>query len=127
MVKSDMHAAWGWGIIFSIFTHLLLVTTPIDQRQRLPNECLLLVIQAFVSDLKTLRKLLLVNCFFLNAAVPLMLDDPLQAWDMLGTNPEVPSAEKMMGLSLPRRKDSDKDEDDDGDDEDEDEDLQDDD
>lgn len=31
-----------------------------------------------------------------------MLDDSLQAWDMLGKNPEVPSAEKMVGLSLPR-------------------------
>ncbi|KAF9315907.1 hypothetical protein BG003_002549 [Podila horticola] len=70
-----------------------------DQKeQRLPNECLLLVIQSFALDLRTLHKLLLVNRFFLHAVVPLMLDDPIQAWDMLDKGPKVPSAEKMMGL-----------------------------
>ncbi|KAG0031887.1 hypothetical protein BGZ82_006749 [Podila clonocystis] len=70
-----------------------------DQKeQRLPNECLLLVIQTFASDLKTLRKLLFVNRFFLSAVVPLMLDDPIEAWDMLEKGPNVPSAEKLMGL-----------------------------
>ncbi|KAF9383781.1 hypothetical protein CPB97_006180 [Podila verticillata] len=70
-----------------------------DQKeQRLPNECLLLVIQTFASDLKTLRKLLLVNRLFFHAVVPLMLDDPIETWDILEGRPNAASGEKLMAL-----------------------------
>ncbi|KAF9383581.1 hypothetical protein CPB97_006345 [Podila verticillata] len=65
---------------------------------RLPNECLLLVIQAFASDLKTLRKLLLVNRFFFRVTVPLMLDNPVDTWDMTNEESKGPSMQKLIAL-----------------------------
>ncbi|KAG0340986.1 hypothetical protein BG000_010536 [Podila horticola] len=69
-------------------------------RQLLPNECLLLVIQTFAADLKALRKLLLVSRFFFHVTVPLMLDNPLDTWDMINEQGKGPSIVKLVALIL---------------------------
>ncbi|KAG0329937.1 hypothetical protein BG000_011893 [Podila horticola] len=67
--------------------------------QKLPNECLLLVIGHFYDDPKTLRSLLYVNKFCFKAAVPLLYHNPLKDW----TNHRKPGPEQNpnnLGLTL---------------------------
>ncbi|KAF9276826.1 hypothetical protein BGZ74_003532, partial [Mortierella antarctica] len=42
--------------------------------QRLPNECLLLIIECLAGDTKALKSLLPINLFFLHTALPLLID-----------------------------------------------------
>ncbi|KAG0355245.1 hypothetical protein BG005_005834 [Podila minutissima] len=60
------------------------------------------MITRFLSrDLKTLRRLLTVNRLFFYAAVPLMLDDPIQNWQILHSRPRFKaSLEKLFALIL---------------------------
>ncbi|KAF9024684.1 hypothetical protein BGZ52_010513 [Haplosporangium bisporale] len=48
--------------------------------QKLPNECILMVIENFHDDPKTLQKLLLVNKFCFKVVVPLLYYNPLKDW-----------------------------------------------
>ncbi|KAG0009004.1 hypothetical protein BGZ81_003760, partial [Podila clonocystis] len=48
--------------------------------QRIPNECLLVVIEHLYSDLKTLRNLLLVIKICFKAAAPVLHRAPLHNW-----------------------------------------------
>ncbi|KAF8930655.1 hypothetical protein BGZ47_000456 [Haplosporangium gracile] len=50
--------------------------------QTLPNECLYLIVNHLWGDLRTLQTLLLVNRFFFYAALPKIMDHPLQTWQM---------------------------------------------
>ncbi|KAG0335725.1 hypothetical protein BG004_008354 [Podila humilis] len=49
---------------------------------QLPNECLYLIVNHLRYDLSTLKTLLIVNRFFFHAVVPLMLNNPIDTWDM---------------------------------------------
>ncbi|KAF9133596.1 hypothetical protein BGW39_009449 [Mortierella sp. 14UC] len=49
---------------------------------KLPNECLYHIIGHLWDDPKTLYNLLLVNKFFFHAALPLLMDQPLLAWNL---------------------------------------------
>ncbi|KAG0089922.1 hypothetical protein BGZ92_003978 [Podila epicladia] len=69
--------------------------------QRLPNECLYLIVDHLRTDLVTLRTLLLVNRFFFHAAVPWMLNDPITIWEMTFAIPEVETnVDKLMALLI---------------------------
>ncbi|KAF9330701.1 hypothetical protein BG006_006345 [Podila minutissima] len=69
--------------------------------QRLPNECLYLIVDYLRTDLVALRTLLLVNRFFFHAAVPWMLNDPLTTWEMTYATPEVETnVDKFMALLI---------------------------
>ncbi|KAF9314473.1 hypothetical protein BG003_004128 [Podila horticola] len=69
--------------------------------QRLPNECLYLIVDRLHDDLVTLRTLLLVNRFFFHAAVPWMLNNPLNTWEMTYATPEVETdVNKLMALLI---------------------------
>ncbi|KAG0022714.1 hypothetical protein BGZ82_010938, partial [Podila clonocystis] len=69
--------------------------------QRLPNECLYLIVDHLRNDLVTLRTLLLVNRFFFLAAIPWMLNDPLTTWEMTYATPEVETnVDKLMALLI---------------------------
>ncbi|KAF9380439.1 hypothetical protein CPB97_008353 [Podila verticillata] len=69
--------------------------------QRLPNECLYLIVDRLRNDLVTLRTLLLVNRFFFHAAVRWMLNDPLTTWEMTYAKPEVETnVDKLMILLI---------------------------
>ncbi|KAG0036983.1 hypothetical protein BGZ82_003345 [Podila clonocystis] len=48
--------------------------------QRIPNECLLVVIEHLYNDLKTLRNLLLVNKICFKAVAPVLYRAPLRNW-----------------------------------------------
>ncbi|KAG0057833.1 hypothetical protein BGZ83_000020 [Gryganskiella cystojenkinii] len=52
-----------------------------QQRQTLPNECLLLVVDWLFDDLKTLKALLTVSKFLFKAALPLILKNPFVSWE----------------------------------------------
>ncbi|KAG0283579.1 hypothetical protein BGZ98_006283, partial [Dissophora globulifera] len=54
---------------------------PQPPQQRLPNECLLLIIKHCRHDLVQLHTLLFVNRFFYLAALPYLMHDPIQTWD----------------------------------------------
>ncbi|KAG0320631.1 hypothetical protein BGZ99_004403 [Dissophora globulifera] len=49
-------------------------------QQRLPNECLFLIIHHCRHDLVQLHKLLFVNRFFYLAALPYLMHDPIRIW-----------------------------------------------
>ncbi|KAF9326379.1 hypothetical protein BG006_010187, partial [Podila minutissima] len=71
------------------------------QRQHLPDECLLMITRFLSRDLETLRRLLTVNRLFFYAAVALMLDDPIQNWQILHGRPRFKtSLEKLFALIL---------------------------
>ncbi|KAG0219547.1 hypothetical protein BGX33_002492 [Mortierella sp. NVP41] len=69
--------------------------------QRLPNECLYLIVNHLWDDLKTLHTLLFVNHFLFDAALPLIMDKPLDKWDMNYIHPKVKTdREKFFVLIL---------------------------
>lgn len=49
----------------------------------------MLIIQNFDADLRTLRKLILVNRFFFHVAIPLLLDSPAKKWDMTSEQAQI--------------------------------------
>ncbi|KAG9061253.1 hypothetical protein KI688_007591 [Linnemannia hyalina] len=69
--------------------------------QRLPNECLYLIVNHVWDDLRTLHTLLFVNRFFFHAALPKIMDHPLETWQMTLFEPEyVTNSEKLFVLVL---------------------------
>lgn len=68
-------------------------------KQRLPNECLELIIRTFATNIKSLHSFLFVNRFFFYTAVPLLMHDAfinwqLNRWDGRNRNDK----EKLMAL-----------------------------
>ncbi|KAK3839530.1 MAG: hypothetical protein JOS17DRAFT_798988 [Linnemannia elongata] len=69
--------------------------------QRLPNECLYLIVHHLRDDLRTLHTLLLVSRFFFHAALPVLMDNPFDTWDMNGCSPRFPTnQDKLFALFL---------------------------
>ncbi|KAF9543208.1 hypothetical protein EC957_001083 [Mortierella hygrophila] len=69
--------------------------------QRLPNECLYLIVNHLWDDLRTLHTLLFVNRFFFHAALPKIMDHPLETWQMNYCDPEFATdLEKFFVLVL---------------------------
>lgn len=69
--------------------------------QRLPNECLYLIVHHLRDDLRTLHTLLFVSRFFFHAALPVLMDNPFDTWDMNGCSPRFPTnQDKLFGLFL---------------------------
>ncbi|KAG0271363.1 hypothetical protein BGZ95_000834 [Linnemannia exigua] len=70
--------------------------------QRLPNECLYLIVNHLLDDLPTLHTLLSVNRFFFHAAIPkIMMDQPLDTWSMNTCDAKFPTnSEKLFVLVL---------------------------
>ncbi|KAF9128919.1 hypothetical protein BGX30_014147 [Mortierella sp. GBA39] len=69
--------------------------------QRIPDECLYLIVNHLWDDLRTLHTLLFVNRFFFHAALPKIMDHPLQTWQMTLFEPEyVTNPEKLFVLVL---------------------------
>ncbi|KAF9151262.1 hypothetical protein BG015_006879 [Linnemannia schmuckeri] len=69
--------------------------------QTLPNECLYLIVNHLWDDLRTLHTLLFVNRFFFYAALPKIMDHPLETWQMTFCEPEfVTNSEKFFVLVL---------------------------
>ncbi|KAG0057834.1 hypothetical protein BGZ83_000021 [Gryganskiella cystojenkinii] len=72
-----------------------------QRQQRLPNECLLLVVDWLHDDLKALTALLTVSKFMFKAALPLILRDPLDSWEMnYCSSPHIDKRERMMAVLL---------------------------
>lgn len=68
-------------------------------KQRLPNECLALIIRTFATDIKSLHSFLFVNQFFFYTAVPLLMHDAFITWELNrwdGRNRK--DKEKLMAL-----------------------------
>ncbi|KAF9906547.1 hypothetical protein EC991_000489 [Linnemannia zychae] len=69
--------------------------------QKLPNECFYIIVDHLWDDLPTLHTLLLVNRFFFRAAIPKIMDKPLETWEMTMYEPKYPtSSEKLIALVL---------------------------
>ncbi|KAF8978464.1 hypothetical protein BGZ46_006446 [Entomortierella lignicola] len=56
------------------------------QGQRLPNECLYLIVEHLHQDLPTLRNLILVNKFLFHATIPYLYNNPIATWEMRNTS-----------------------------------------
>lgn len=69
--------------------------------QRLPNECLYLIVSHLWNDLRTLHTLLFVNRFFFHAALSKIMDHPLETWDMNYCEPKfVTDSTKLFVLVI---------------------------
>ncbi|KAG0354070.1 hypothetical protein BG005_006769 [Podila minutissima] len=58
------------------------MTEEVDNKPRLPNECLALIIRNFASDIESLHNFLFVNRFFFHTALPLLMHDVFITWDL---------------------------------------------
>ncbi|KAF9109967.1 hypothetical protein BGX27_006944 [Mortierella sp. AM989] len=65
--------------------------------QRLPNECLYMVVSHLHDNLTALHSLLLVNKFFFHAALPYIMDNPFTTWGMDHSNA---GGEKFFALMI---------------------------
>ncbi|KAF9585383.1 hypothetical protein BGW38_002640, partial [Lunasporangiospora selenospora] len=54
-----------------------------DRQQELPYECILVVIQEFKYDLTMLHRLLIVNRFFFEESLRLLMSHPLRKWSVI--------------------------------------------
>ncbi|KAF9124671.1 hypothetical protein BGW39_007980 [Mortierella sp. 14UC] len=68
--------------------------------QRLPNECLYLIVNHLQDDLRTLHTLLFVNRFFFHAALPLVMDDPFGKWGMNSPAPKFTTCNHKLFVLL---------------------------
>lgn len=69
--------------------------------QRLPNECLYLIVHHLRDDLRTLHTLLFVSRFFFHAALPVLMDNPFDNWDMNSFSPRSSTnQDKLFALFL---------------------------